>query len=336
MTVDDAACDPVLDHHPCGSLGAQQNVSKVGAVQRIPTVLGRLEQRRRKHAACVVDQHRHRAEFGDGAGQGRVYLGGVAHVGDDAESAAGLGGGGAGLRIALPDRHPRSEGRQTLGDPATDPRSAAGDHGDPSRQKHRTRIDRHCVRLVRRSCPIHSRRDDHQSPNVRRRPSPEVLPSARPRDTGSRRRARRGGVAGRQHAGVRHRRGHRGDAPGVDGADRAGTGRDRLRAQWTWRGGRSVRTTHCGRVFRTARAVVIANGQRRDRRIGEGPYLTLQVRLIGTVARLDQPVSWATCCTDVPSASAEVTCRSAASDHGAVSIRCGRDASSPAIAARSV
>ena len=126
-----------LHHRPGHPLGAEDDVLEVGPVERVPAVLRGLEDRRREHAAGVVDQDAHRSELGDGAGQGRVHLGRLADVGGDAEPADLLGRRRRGLGIALPDRHRGAEGGQAAGDAAADPRPAAGHDGHPVGEQHR-------------------------------------------------------------------------------------------------------------------------------------------------------------------------------------------------------
>ena len=65
---------------PGHALRAQDDVLEVGAVEGVPAVLGRLEERRVEDAARVVDQDADRTELGDRALEGGVDLARVPYV----------------------------------------------------------------------------------------------------------------------------------------------------------------------------------------------------------------------------------------------------------------
>ena len=110
----DAAADLVLDHDASHPLRAQDDVLEVGPVERIPAVLRGLEERRREHAARVVDQDAHGAELGHRLLEGAVDLGRVADVGRKGETADLLGGrGGAGVGVASPRWRPSLRRRRS-------------------------------------------------------------------------------------------------------------------------------------------------------------------------------------------------------------------------------
>ncbi len=118
-------------------------MAKVALVQRIPAVLGGVEQWRVEHAAGIVDQDRHFAELVDRALQRRIDLLAVADVGHDAQRANGFGGRRTGVRVALPDGHRRAERGEPFGDAAPDALSPAGDDGDAAGEQDVGRIDGH-------------------------------------------------------------------------------------------------------------------------------------------------------------------------------------------------
>jgi len=96
-----------------------------------------------EHPAGVVDQDGRHAHLGDGGGQRGIDLFGVADV-DCTGQAAGRGRSQfGGLGVFLPDRHPGTEFRERLGDPAPDTRTAAGDDRYPAVEVRRVFTQHH-------------------------------------------------------------------------------------------------------------------------------------------------------------------------------------------------
>src|ERR1700729_3774356 len=110
-------------------------VAQIGLVQRVPTVLGGVEDPRPEDAAGVVDQDRHRPKLGGGLSERGVDRGAVSDVGGDAQRTDLRRGGRTGLGVAFPDRHLRTECLETRRDAAADARAAAGDNRDAVGEK---------------------------------------------------------------------------------------------------------------------------------------------------------------------------------------------------------
>ena len=132
-----------LDHRPRDPLGAEDHVLEVGPVEGVPSVLGRLEQRRIEHATGVVDQDADRPELGQRLPEGAVDLVGVTDVDVQSEAAHLLPGGGGGLRGALPDGDLCAERGEPPSDPAPDARTSAGDDRDAVGEQHGRGVDWH-------------------------------------------------------------------------------------------------------------------------------------------------------------------------------------------------
>ncbi len=142
---DDAARQSLLDEGPRHPLRAQVNVAQVRLVQCVPTVLGGIEDSRPEDSAGVVDQDRHRPEFGGRLLQCRVHRGAVADVDGQPQRADLLGGRGTRVGVAFPDRDPCAEGLQPRRDAAADARAPAGDHRDTVGQKNAGGVECHAA-----------------------------------------------------------------------------------------------------------------------------------------------------------------------------------------------
>ena len=120
---------------------------EVGSVQRVPAVLGALEQRLPEHPTGVVDQDRHGTELGGRLPERGVDLRRVADIGGDAEPAYLGGSRRAHGVVLLPDGHTGPEGGQPVGDAAADARAAAGHHGDLPSEHRGVRVENHPAKV---------------------------------------------------------------------------------------------------------------------------------------------------------------------------------------------
>ncbi len=130
------------------ALGAQQHLAKVGPVECVPALLGRVEERRIKSAAGVVDEDRGRAAFGDRPRQRGVDRIRIAHIGDDAEYTERVSRIRAGLGVDFPDHHRSAECGEPGGDATADAGAATGDDSDAAVQQAAGGIDGHSGLLV--------------------------------------------------------------------------------------------------------------------------------------------------------------------------------------------
>ena len=95
---------------------------QVGAVEGVPAVLRRLEQRRVEDAAGIVDQDADRSERGHGPFEGGVDLARVADVDLEPKPADLVTCGGGRVGMTLPDGDLGTEGGESVGDASPDPR----------------------------------------------------------------------------------------------------------------------------------------------------------------------------------------------------------------------
>jgi hypothetical protein len=118
-------------------------MAKVALVQRIPTVLGGVEQWRLEYATGIVHQDRHLAKLVNCALQRRIDLVALTDVRHEAQGADRFGGRCRGVRVAFPDGHRGAERHESFGNATPETLSPAGDDGDAPGQQNVGRIDGH-------------------------------------------------------------------------------------------------------------------------------------------------------------------------------------------------
>ena len=100
---------------------------RLARVERVPTVLGGLENRRQEDSPGIVNQNSYRSQFPHRAGKGGIDLFRVADVGREAEPTDLVRRATRSLEHRAPRSPPRRRRRrESAGDPPADSRSTTG------------------------------------------------------------------------------------------------------------------------------------------------------------------------------------------------------------------
>ena len=127
--VDDVPSQPGIDHGPGYEVRAEQDLSEVRPVDRVPSVPGGFEEGLPEGTAGVVDEDGRRSEAGDRVAEGLFDLVGLSYVDREAEPAE-VGSDAGRVGVAFPDGDAGAEGCEHLGHAAADACAAAGDDGN--------------------------------------------------------------------------------------------------------------------------------------------------------------------------------------------------------------